>query len=235
MDDPNNHLETIYPSLPEMVEHMGNLCESKYPFSLNTESVHYLYEFIKLDILVRLHSCDAMDAHNKFLHNISLETKRTMCFQKMEAIYFDCIIIQDSEVVAYNSDRHKPWCMQEWLLPGLGHLPNAFIPRFDFRSLSQSLRVYAKARNIRAHKNSFSYCYHATSGNFCELLFMYLLVKHEDMSIEQMMRDHRKYQLAYELYACRQWRAKHEAPRGPGRAMIPLIAADLVIIDAIDD
>ena len=231
MDDPNNHLETICPSFPEMVEHWNSVCKPKYSFPLDEKLAHDIYENIKPEILIRLYSCDAIETHLNC--EISLETKRTMCFQQFETWYFCSSTTEDNKVVPYNSDHHKPWCMQEWLLPSLSRPFNVFVPIFDFRNLRQSLREYPQAQNNEVVKYSFWDCYNTTSDAFCELLFMYLLVKHKDMPIEQMMRDHTKYQSVYEQYACRQWLAQHEAD-GIYGIIIPLTAEDLDAIDAID-
>ena len=235
MDDPNNHPEAICPSFPDMVKYMDSLGYSKDSFLLDADLAYYLYEIIKPEILVRLHSCNVIDAHNKSLHNISLETKKIMCYQLFKARYFCYINRRKGDAISRNVEPQRPWCTQRWLLPSLGYQADVFSARFDFYSLSRSLRAYIKARNLKVNISTFHYCYDETRNIFCELLFMYLFVKHEDISIEQMMKDHQKFQPAYEQYACRQWQAQHEVVGRSERAMMPLIAEDLVRIDIIDD
>ena len=231
MADPNNHPEAIYPSFSEWMEYMDSLCGSKYPFSLDKELVSWLYRASKSGAFIYLHSWEVMETHLQRV--IPLKAKKTMCLQELEAKYFD-ITIKDSDIVAYNSERHKPWCMQEWLLPSLGRLPNAFRPRFDSRSLYQFLSMCSQVFNEKS-VYSFSYCHSDTRNIFCELLFMYLLVKHEDTPIEQMIKDYKKYQFVYEQYAGRQWRAQNKAGACDRLIMVPFIAKDLARIDAIDN
>ena len=215
-----------------MEKHLGNIRNFKYPNPelMDKETAHRLYEHVKQGILVRLHSCDAIETHLNY--EIPLKAKRTMCFQLYTARVLSYMNPADKPAVAHNLILHKPWCMQEWFLPGMGNLGNAFNPRFEPSTLLQSLREQARDLGIGMDENTLSRCYAATTNIFCELLFMYLLVKHENTPIEQMMRNHLRYQSAYEQYACRQWLAQYEAD-GLYGVRLPLTAEDLARIDKV--
>ena len=233
MDDPNNSLEITYPSFPEMMRHMDSIRNPKYPKSLDDELAHWLYENIKPEILIRLHSCKVMETHLQ--RDIPLEAKKTMCIQRFKVRFFCHVIPIGSDMVVRNSDLHRPWCMQEWVLPSLGLLCNVFMADFDVHSLIKSLKEYAQEQKIEVNKNTFPVCYVMSSDVFCELLFMYLLVKHEDMSMEQMIKDHQKYQSVYEQYARRQWLAQLQVDDESHSVNMSLTIEDLIAIDAIDD
>ena len=232
MTDPRNNIETIYPCFLEMKEYLGRIHNFEYSESEHDELAYMLYERVKQEVLTHLQSCDAMDAHNQSHCKISFITKKIMCIQLYIVRFLSRVNTTDKQAVVRNPDLHKPWCMQEWLLPGMGILGNAFSARFEPSTLIQSLRKQAEDLGINADENTFVRCYAATADIFCEFLFMHLLVKHESLSTEQIIRNYLKYQSAYEKYACRQWLAQHEAG-GTRTVLIPLTAEDLVRIDKV--
>ena len=195
MEDPKNHLEMIYPSFIKTMEHFNYICHIKYQINLNVRLLLDIHEQSKPDALARLYSCDSIDTRRqrRRYNNIAMDDKKTMCLQLLEARYFDRYENKDKNLVACNSSLCRPWCRQEWILPGLGLLSNAFSPSFDSGSLMESLRAQAQDLRIEADEKTFSKCFAVTANIFCELLFMYLMVNWRNMPIAKMEQYHTRY------------------------------------------